>query len=63
MPVTKQPVNHVKSMSAAFRKLQVLPPDLQNLKVVIEFPKMTSTFPSYVNKGDSLQNSWPKCCI
>ena len=43
--VTKQPVNHVKSMSTAFRMLQVLPPDLQELKVVIEFPKLTSTFP------------------
>ena len=40
--VTKQPVNHV--MSTTFRKLQVLPPDLQKLKVAIGFPKMASTY-------------------
>ena len=59
--VTKRPVNHVKSMSTAFRKLQVLPPDLQKLKVVIEFLKTTRQyiFPPYVNDEDSLQNSWP----
>ena len=46
--MTKHPVNYVKSMSTAFKKLQVLPPDLQKLKVVIEFPKMTSTFSQHM---------------
>ena len=32
--MTKQPVNHVKCMITVFRMLQVLPPDLQKLKVV-----------------------------
>ena len=46
--MTKQPVIHVKCMITVFRKLQVLPPDLQKLKVVSEFPKMTSTFSQHV---------------
>ena len=33
--VTNQPMNDVKPMSTPFRKLQILPPDLQKLKVVM----------------------------
>lgn len=39
--VTKQPV---LNLSIAFRNFVALPPDLQKLKVVIRFPKMTSKF-------------------
>ena len=36
---SKPPLNDVKPMSTAFRELQVLPLRLEDLIVVIEFPK------------------------
>ena len=47
--VTKQPVNLVKLMSTAFRKLQVMHHDLQKLKLVIRFDKYI--FTQYVMWG------------
>ena len=47
--VTKQPVNLVKLTSTAFRKLQVMRPDLQKLKLVIRFDKYI--FTQYVMWG------------
>jgi len=41
-------------MSTAFRKLQVLPPDLQKLKVAIGFPKIASKYTLW--KVDHSQN-------
>jgi len=55
MPWLKQPVNRLQYL----KKLQVLAPDLENLKVVND----KYIFTPYVNNGVALQSWWPKCHI